>query len=58
MELVYDGSYWVAIASDMRFITGAQSATVVIGTTKTQAFATSDATERMTLNVLIKQLDA
>ena len=36
--LVYDGSYWVAIASDMRFITGAQSATVVIGTTKTQGF--------------------
>lgn len=38
VELVYDGSYWVAIASDMRFITGAQSATVVIGTTKTQGF--------------------
>ena len=37
VELVY-GSYWVAIASDMRFITGAQSATVVIGTTKTQGF--------------------
>ena len=35
---MYDGSYWVAIASDMRFITGAQSATVVIGTTKTQGF--------------------
>ena len=38
VELVYDGSYWVAIASDMRFISGAQSATVVIGTTKTQGF--------------------
>lgn len=46
------------IASDMRFITGAQSATVVIGTTKTQGFCDFSATERMTLNVLIKQLDA
>lgn len=38
VEFVYDGSYWVAISSDMRFIAGAQSATVVIGTTKTQGY--------------------
>ena len=60
MELVYDGSYLGCDCIRYAFLLpGAQSATVVIGTTKTQGlFATSDATERMTLNVLIKQLDA
>ena len=38
VELIYDGTYWVAVSSNMRFVSGAQSATVIVGTTYSSGY--------------------
>lgn len=38
VELIYDGTYWVAVSSNMCFVSGAQSATVIVGTTYSSGY--------------------
>ena len=38
VELIYDGTYWVAVSSNMRFVSGAQSATVIVGTSYSSGY--------------------
>ena len=38
VEFVYDGTYWVALSSDKQFVSGAQSATVIVGTTYSSGY--------------------
>lgn len=38
VEFIYDGTYWVAVSSNMRFVSGAQSATVIVGTTYSSGY--------------------
>ena len=38
IEFIYDGTYWVAVSSNMRFVSGAQSATVIVGTTHSSGY--------------------
>lgn len=38
VELLYNGTYWIAISSDMRLISGSQSASVIIGTINTPGY--------------------
>lgn len=38
VELIYDGTYWVAVSSNMRFVSGTQSATVIVGTTYSSGY--------------------
>lgn len=38
VELIYDGTYWVAVSSNMCFVSGAQSATVIVDTTYSSGY--------------------
>ena len=38
VEFIYDGTYWVAVSSNMCFVSGAQSATVIVGTTYSSGY--------------------
>lgn len=38
VELIYDGTYWVAVSSNMCFVSGGQSATVIVGTTYSSGY--------------------